>query len=974
MNIQNCKAYEMIKRQNIRDLKSDGMLLRHKKTGAKVVLLSNDDDNKVFYIGFRTPPTDSTGVAHILEHSVLCGSERFPCKDPFVELAKGSLNTFLNAMTYPDKTVYPVASCNDKDFKNLMDVYLDAVFHPNIYHEENIFRQEGWHYELDGPEGELTLNGVVYNEMKGVYSSPDDVLDREIYASLFPDTPYGVESGGDPDHIPELTYRDFLDFHARYYHPSNAYIYLYGNADMEERLNWLDEQYLSHYDAISIDSSIGTQAAFDKVHEIVKSYPVTEEETTEGKTYLAYNKVIATSLDRELYVAFQVLDYALCSIPGAPVKRALTDAGIGTEIYSAYDNGIKQPYFSMVAKNTDPDKKDAFVRLLEETLRGLSENGIDRKAILAAINYYEFKYREADFGSYPKGLMYGLQILDSWLYDESLPFIHIEANDTFASLRKKAENGYFEELITKYLLSNPHGSVITLKPEQGLAGRKEKALKEALAEKKAAMREDEIRNVIETAAALTAFQEAEDSPEDLAKIPLLTRADLRRACYPFQNRLACRNGTDVLFHDIYTNGIDYVTLLFDMTGVPADLFPYIGLLRASLGMMDTEHYAYGDLFNEINIETGGITMDTSVYQSVRDLGDPKLYYTVRVKTLHDKLPCAFSFMKEILCHTGLHDRKRLREILSEKISLIKAGYMSAGHSVAVLRAKSYYSLPDAYSEALLGLRQFRFMEELDRDFESRADEVMDALTKLTHVIFRAENLFVDVTADEKDDASYYACIDDFKKGLFSDPVTEGRFIPELSKKNEGFTFSSQVQYVCRAGNFRNKGLDYHGALRVLRIIMGYDYLWTNVRVKGGAYGCMCNFSPYGDCYFVSYRDPNLEKTIDVYKGASSFVKNFDADERGMTKYIIGAFSETDQPLTPSGKGIRSLSAFMTDVDEAMLQKNRDAMLDATPETIRSLAPYMDAFMSDECLCVVGNDARIKENGSLFGTIAPLYSN
>lgn len=432
MSLKKPDAYELIEERRVEDLNSDGYLLRHRKSGARILLLSNDDNNKVFSVGFRTPPPDSTGVPHILEHSVLCGSKKYPVKDPFVELVKGSLNTFLNAMTYPDKTVYPVASCNDKDFKNLMNVYMDAVFYPNIYVHEEIFRQEGWHYELESPEDDLTINGVVYNEMKGAYSSPEDVLDREIYSSLYPDTAYALESGGDPDVIPSLTYEGFLDFHRKYYHPANSYIYLYGDMDMEERLIWLDEEYLSKFERIEIDSKVELQKPFEKTREIRKKYSVTEEETLENQTYLSYSTVIDTSLNREYYLAFQILEYALLEAPGAPLKQALLDKKIGKDIISSYENGIYQPFFSVIAKNANTSDKEAFLATIRETLEEIVKKGIDRKSLWAGINYFEFKYREADFGSYPKGLMYGLQAYDSWLYDEKQPFMHIEANDTFA--------------------------------------------------------------------------------------------------------------------------------------------------------------------------------------------------------------------------------------------------------------------------------------------------------------------------------------------------------------------------------------------------------------------------------------------------------------------------------------------------------------------------------------------------------------
>ena len=492
MRIEELSSYEILEKKESADINSVLYLCRHRKTGAKVALVSNDDDNKVFYIGFRTPPKDSTGVAHILEHSVLCGSEKFPVKDPFVELVKGSLNTFLNAMTYPDKTIYPVASCNDKDFQNLMHVYLDAVFYPNIYKKEAIFRQEGWHYELESPEGELKVNGVVYNEMKGAFSSPDDVLEREMMNSLYPHTTYGCESGGDPEVIPELTYEEFLDFHRKYYHPSNSYVYLYGNMDMAEKLEFIDREYLSKFDEQKIDSAITDEEAFLTPGRVVREYPISEEEDEEENTYLSLNWSVGNSLDKELYIAFQILDYALCSAPGAPLKQTLVDKGIGKDVYSIYENGIKQPFFSVVAKDTSVSREGEFLDTVKQVLTEIAEKGFEEKSLLAGINYYEFKYREADFGSYPKGLMYGLQALDSWLYDERKPFVHIEANETFAVLRSKIKAGYFEGLVQQYLLDNTHCSVVVLKPCKGLTEQMEETQKQKLKGLKAAMSPEQI--------------------------------------------------------------------------------------------------------------------------------------------------------------------------------------------------------------------------------------------------------------------------------------------------------------------------------------------------------------------------------------------------------------------------------------------------------------------------------------------------
>ena len=971
MKIEELSSYEVIEKREIKDINSVTYLCRHKKTGAKVALVSNDDDNKVFYIGFRTPPKNSTGVAHILEHSVLCGSKEFPVKDPFVELVKGSLNTFLNAMTYPDKTIYPVASCNDKDFQNLMHVYLDAVFYPNIYKNESIFRQEGWHYELESPEDELTINGVVYNEMKGAFSSPDDVLEREMMNSLYPHTTYGCESGGDPEVIPELTYEEFLYFHRKYYHPTNSYIYLYGNMDMAEKLTFIDEHYLSAFEKQEIDSEIGEEPKFLTPAHIVKEYPINEDEDEEENTYLSLNIAVGDSLDRELYVAFQILDYALCSAPGAPLKQTLVDKGIGKDVYSIYENGIKQPYFSVVAKDTSISKEEEFLASIEEVLQKIVKNGFDEKALLAGINYYEFKYREADFGSYPKGLMYGLQVLDSWLYEETKPFVHIEANATFAALRDKVKSGYFEELVQKYLLENTHRSVVILKPRKGLLEDQETALKDRLAAVKAAMSQEEIQDVIEKFRKLNEFQETEDSKEDIEKLPLLERSDMKKEANGFDNEVRSIGDTTLLYHNLFTNGIGYLRLIFKLDEIPGEYFPYIGLLKGCLGLLNTENYKYGDLFNEMNLITGGMAAVNNAYGDVQDLDACHVTLELKTKVLYPNLEKAIALMQEIILTSDFTDTKRLAEILAEGKSRMQAQMISGGHSVAAGRAMSYGSVAGAVSEILSGIPFYRLTAHLDAHFEEKKEQLVAKLQELAKMIFRKENLMVDFVGDESVLPQLNAPIEHLKEALYTCPVKKEHFVPELSKKNEGLMTSGQVQYVCRAGNFRKKGLPYKGTLRVLKVMMGYEYLWVNVRVKGGAYGCMCNFGKSGDSYFVSYRDPNLGKTLEIYEKAAEAIAGFTADERTMTQYIIGAISDLDMPMNPAAKGLRSLSAYMTGVTEEMMQKERDELLAATQEDIRKLAAYIRAFMEQDYLCVVGNANKIKEEEKLFMEIANL---
>lgn len=972
MQIEKIPEYELLQEEMIADIHSRGYLLKHRKSGARVMLLENDDENKVFNIAFRTPPADSTGVAHILEHSVLCGSKHFPLKDPFVELVKGSLNTFLNAMTYPDKTMYPVASCNDQDFQNLMHVYLDAVFFPNIYEKEEIFRQEGWSYQLENPEDPLRYNGVVYNEMKGAFSSPEEVLDRAILNSLFPDTPYGVESGGAPADIPNLKYSEFLGFHSRYYHPSNSYIYLYGKMDMEEKLRWMDREYLSKYDAMPVTSQIPKQPAFSQVKEVVLEYPVAENEPEEENTYLSYNVVVGDSLDVELCVAFSVLDYVLLSAPGAPLKQALLDEKIGKDIMGSYDDGIYQPFFSVIAKNARPEQKDRFLALIRETLEKISQTGIDQKAVAAGINSMEFRFREADYASYPKGLMYGIDVFDSWLYDDEKPFVHLEQLKIFELLKEKAGQGYFEALIRTYLLDNTHASVVIVNPKRGLAAVREKALEEKLEAYKASLTSAEIEELVKKTHRLTEYQEGEESPEALKCIPMLKRSDISREGTKIYNTEKYVGDTLVLHHNIYTNGIGYLTLLFDTKDVPSHLVPYMGILKSVLGFVDTEHYSYGELFNEINANTGGISCGLQVFGNTKDRYDTKNMFGVRSKALYSKLPFVFSMIEEILFTSRLRDEKRLYEIIAKLKSRLQMSLASAGHSSAMLRAISYFSRTAYFQDQIGGIAFYDLIDTIEKNFEQVKEDVFSKLEQLMQMIFRPEHLVVSYTADEAGYEGIEALIAGLKEGLYTQPVEKGALKYDFRPKNEGFKTSGQVQYVASAGNFEEAGYHYTGALRILKVILSYEYLWTNIRVKGGAYGCMSGFRRSGDGFLVSYRDPHLKNTLKIFSETPAFIRSFQADEREMTKYIIGTISELDVPMNPSTKGAMSLNAYFGKLTEEDILTEREEILNASVEDIQRLGDIVEAIMNQNIICVIGGEGKIEENKELFKEVKPLF--
>ena len=970
MSIKDLYAYELQKEEDLKGIKAKGYLLRHRKSGARVVYIENDDNNKVFSIGFRTPPSDSTGVPHIMEHSVLCGSKNFPAKDPFVELVKGSLNTFLNAMTYPDKTVYPLASCNDKDFQNLMHVYMDAVFYPNIYEHEEIFRQEGWSYQLDSAEDKLKYNGVVYNEMKGAFSSPEGVLDRVILNTLFPDTSYANESGGDPEVIPELTYEQFLDFHRKYYHPSNSYIYLYGDMDAEEKLNWLDQEYLGKYDREPVDSTICFQEPFAEIQEKFIPYSIASEESEEDNTYLSYNKVVGTSLDKELYLAFQILDYALLSAPGAPLKKALTDAGIGKDIMGSYDNGIYQPIFSVIAKNANAEQKEEFIKVIEDVLKASVKNGIDTKAIEAGINYHEFRYREADFGNYPKGLMYGLQMMDSWLYDDEKPFIHIEALDTFEFLKKQIGTGYYESLIQNYLLDNPHGAIVIVTPEKGRTARMETELEEKLQEYKASLTAEEIETFVQKTHALEDYQSEPESEENLEKIPVLKREDISREIEPIINEELTLAGVPVIFHEIETNGIGYVDVLFDMSSVEEEDLPYVGILQSVLGIIDTKHYDYGTLFNEINVNTGGIGTSLELYNDVTNIREKafKATFEIKGKALYGKLPVAFDMMREILMESKLDDGKRIREILAMLKSRLLMKFQSSGHVTAVLRAQSYASPAAKLKDMTNGIAFYETVSYLEEHFEEEKEKLSEKLIDLSKKLFRGDNMMLSYTAAKEGLEDLEIMVEKLKNSLHTQVSEESRCVIHCEKKNEGFKTASKVQYVAKAGNFIDQGVAYTGALQILKVIMSYDYLWQNIRVKGGAYGCMSNFNRIGEGYFVSYRDPNLKRTLDVYEGVVDYLKNFTVSERDMTKYIIGTMSGIDQPMTPASKGDRSMNLYMNKVSAEMIREERNQILDAGQDDIRALYKVAEAVLRADQMCVIGGEDKIEEEKELFKTL------
>lgn len=979
-------TYEFLEETPIPEINALGVTMEHRKTGARVFLLLSDDTNKVFTIGFRTPSRDSTGVAHIVEHTTLCGSEKYPSKDPFVELVKGSLNTFLNAMTYPDKTIYPVASVNDADFRNLMDVYLDAVFHPNLYREEKIFRQEGWHFEAESADGPLTLNGVVYNEMKGAYSSVDGVMERAVNEVLFPGHPYAEESGGDPDFIPDLTYESYLDFHARYYHPSNSFIYLYGAMDYRDQLAYIDREYLSAYDRRPVDSAIPVPAPLTAPVERVFEYAVSENEPVDSAWYFSLNKRVGGELDPLYYNAFQALEYVLLEVPGAPLHKALIDAGVCEDVYGGYSYGVREPYFSVTAKNTSLDKKDLFLSTVRGTLSGLAENGLDRDMLKAAVNVAEFRAREADFGSYPKGLMYGIESFNSWLYDAD-PCMHLKFEEMFADLKKKIDEGFFEQLIRDALVGGEKEALVIMKPVAGLTARKDEELKEKLAGIKDGMTREEMEKVVRETKELKAYQSEPSSREDLMKIPLLKRSDIgREAEKPvFEERTEA--GLPVVWSRVFTSGIAYVRLLFDIGSLSMEELSCMAFLRDTFSYIDTEEHSYADLATQVNMNSGGIGFGMDCYPDFTAPGKQTLVFSASGKALYEKTGFVLSAMREMLLTSKLSDTARLKEILAEVKAGLKDRLTSAGHTAAMSRAGSFLSMEAAFGDAIRGIAYYKFLERLaagsgtaeggeapadDAGSGAAWDRFAERLSGLVRRIFTADNLRVHVTCDEEGYRAFASALRGFKETF---PAAASRpdgadYAPSV--RREAWETASLVNYVARAGNFRQHGFAYTGALRILKVLLSYDYLWNSVRVRGGAYGCMSAFGRSGNSSFVSYRDPKLLETDEVYDGIAEFAAQYEADEREMTKTIIGAISELDIPLTPVTKGLRGLSAFYSHVTAEDLQRERDEILDATDADIRALAPLLEAVLSDGAKCVVGNETQIRAHAEAFSQVRPLF--
>jgi Zn-dependent M16 (insulinase) family peptidase len=808
--------------------------------------------------------------------------------------------------------------------------------------------------------------------MKGAFSSPETLINHENMKALLPNTPYCHVSGGTPDFITDLSYEELLDFHQSYYHPSNSYIYLYGNMDAKERLIWLDENYLSEYEKVSIDSKIPKQEPFNTMTESTQYYPIGDDESEKDNTFLSYSTLIGEEKDNELTIAFGILNYTLLQVPGAVLKQAILDKGVAKSVIGVYNSSIQQPIFSIIAKNSNRESKELFLSSIRDTLKEIVKNGIDKDTINAAINMFEFQYKEGDLGSMPRGLVYNFQLYDSWLYDDRNPFECLKFNNIFTRLKEKVQEGYFENLIEKYILDNIHCSLVQVIPQKGLNSKKEKDMKKKLDLFKKELSEEEMDRLIDKTHRLKRYQEAASTREELDAIPVLSRGDINPKAQPLYETIHKIEDTIIVHHDIFTNGIGYLKLSFDVKNIPVELIPYLGILRQVLGAVDTEKYSYLQLSNIINMNTGGISSYIRFYPNDNEKYGFRAAFEINVKALYEKLSFIFEIVDEIIRTSKMDNSKRLYEIISDIKSQLKIWVQSSGHMAAVLRSLSYNSAVSYYEEVVSGVSFYHFIEGIEKNFEVRKREVAENLQKLMSYVFRADKMTISYTSEKQGYKNLEEQVVRLKKRLNNDEKKEEafKFIPE--RINEGFKTSSAVQYVAQSGNFRNKFV-YTGSLKVLKVLLSYDYLWINVREKGGAYGCMLDFKRNGNTYIVSYRDPNLSKTYDVYENIPEFLNNLSIDEKNITRYIIGAVNELDMPKTPYSKGDYSFYCYMCGITEKDIQKERDEALRTTKEDLIALSLLVKGVLNQKNICTVGNEAKIESEKSVFDTVKYLYS-
>lgn len=951
-------GFELVRSAEIGEINTVARLYRHIKTGAELLSLENDDENKVFGITFTTPPPDSTGLSHIMEHSVLCGSRKYPVKEPFVELLKGSLQTFLNAMTFSDKTVYPVASTNLQDFYNLVDVYLDAVFYPRI--TPQVLQQEGWHYELEALDQPLRFKGVVFNEMKGAYSDPDNVLGRYIEQSLFPDTPYGFDSGGDPAIIPDLTYEQFKDFHDRYYHPSNARIFFYGDDDPAERMRLLDA-YLSDFDALQVDAGLPLQPAFNAPQALTYHYAVDAAEDGQDHTArFTVNWALNDVLDTETTLGMEILNHILIGTPASPLRKALIDSGLGEDLAgSGLDPDVRQIYFSTGLKGVRPEQMQDVETLIVDVLRDLAENGIDRATIEASMNTVEFLLREQNTGSYPRGLFQMLNALRGWLHGGD-PFEPLAFEAPLDAIKAKvAVGGYFERLLRDYFLDNPHRTSLLLMPDPSLAERQQQAEEARLAAARAAMNEDDLRRVIADTQALRAAQETPDTPEALATIPSLKLEDLPRENKPIPLSVSEVQGVPVLFHDLFTNGIVYFDLGMDLHGLPQHYLPYVRLFGRALLEMGTQTEDYVRLSQRIGQATGGIAPD--LYTStVRGSEVSATWLVLRGKAMLHQAGELFDILRDVLLDVNLDNQSRFKQIVLEEKAAREARLIPGGHVVVLNRLRAHFSEADWVTEQLSGVAYLFFLRQLAERLESDWPAVRAELEDVRRLLVNRQALLANVTLDD----AHYPAVQSHLEGLLAavpDRPFEGQqWTPDLAAADEGLTIPAQVNYVAKGMRLRDVGAEVRGSDLVVTNYLHSTWLWEKVRVQGGAYGGFAVLDRFSSVFaYLSYRDPNLLETLEVYDRTAQFLHTLELSPDELTKAIIGLIGDLDTYRLPDAKGYVSMKRYLAgDTDEAR-QQLRDEVLATTAEDFRRYGDVLGHVSEQGRVVVLGSRAAIE---------------
>jgi len=955
-------GFELLQEQYIDELKTRARFYRHVQTGAELLSMISDDENKVFGITFRTPPRDSTGVAHILEHSVLCGSRRYPVKEPFVEILKGSLQTFLNAFTYPDKTCYPVASQNIQDFYNLIDVYLDAVFYPRITPE--IFQQEGWHYEMDAPDGPLDYKGVVFNEMKGANSSPDRLLAEYSQQSLFPDNTYGLDSGGDPVFIPELDYEQFRNFHRKYYHPSNARIFFAGDDDPEERLRLVND-YLKDFKKIEINSAISLQPRFDSPRRVVRSF-ATGDDSSRGM--VTVNWMFGETENAVMNMAHHILGYILLGTPGSPLRKALIESGLGEDVTGGGLEGeLRQLFFSVGLKGIDDGKADTVEALILKTLEKLAGDGIEPGAVEAAVNTIEFGLRENNTGSYPRGLVLMLRAMTTWLYDgDPLALLPFESLLSEVKSHIASDKSFFADIIRKDFLDNPHRTTIVMKPDTNLKNEMDAAERQRLDDVRSSASPEELGNIFKNVERLKKTQEAPDSPEALATIPILKLADMEKKNRTIPLTVLEEKGATVLYHDIPTNGIAYIETGLNLRSLPRRYVQYIPLFSRALFEMGTKKEDYVEISRRIDRETGGIHPSLLISE-VKDTRKIEARLFLCGKAMLPQVGNLFDIIRDLLMDVKLDNRERFKQMLLEEKARQEQQLIPGGHQAVNLRLRAHFSEAGWLAEQLNGVSYLFFLRELAGRIDQDWPSVHAALEEMRSALVSHENMLFNVTVDEAGWEKVRSHLTNFagripagptgsKSDLFGNLLTDMK-IPEY----EGLIVPSQINYVGKGADIYRAGYAYHGSIRVITRYLRTSWLWDRIRVRGGAYGAFCNFDKFsGVLTFLSYRDPNLLKTLEAFDETAGFLRDCDLSDDELTKGIIGAIGDMDAYMFPDARGYASMIRYLTGNTEEDIQRTRDEILSTTAQDFKKFAGVIDEVAKSGLVKVLGSENAIRE--------------